>query len=375
MDFSQEYIRAIRVIRGRFDLVSFVRLSRLLALFAVAFACPAVGRAAESLRLYDTDLDQAAYATPGVELPQQWKSVKVGEPCEGYALPGDPNQPVVIDNSVLVPNIAPPDPLLGGFRDKAIQRVEFDATEIPRRGRNGVGFTDLDENATVAIPFPILVDEAAFLITPDAQAHFVDGPNAPDLPPRLFDGSLQVALVGKLPENFVYDAAVQPGWHYDGNNTSNTAFRLPFYFALGYRVAPNFLVGAGAAYLDRVDIHWVPLAGLLWVPEANTRVELIPPRPRVAHRFWIGNGFERWWYFAAEFGGGEWAIRRASGANDVVDVQDWRIINGMEQIPTNGGLGFRIEYGVVFSRHVTYASDTPSFDPPSTLLARLGVIY
>lgn len=332
--------------------------------------------AAESLHTYDSNFSQAAYATPGVDLPQQWKSVKVATPGDSYVFPGDPNQPVVIDNNVLVPNVAPPDPLLGGFRNNAIQRIEFDADFLPRHGRTtGVGMTDLDLTSTVAIPFPILIDEAAFLITPDGQAHFLDGPDSPDLPPRLFDGTVQVALVGKLPANFVYDMAIQPGWHYDGDNMQNTAFRLPFYFALGYRLAPNLLVGAGAAYLDRVDIHWIPLAGLLWVPEDGTRVEFIPPRPRVAHRFWIGNGFERWWYFALEFGGGQWAVRRANGDNDVVDMQDWRIINGMEQIPTNGGLGFRVEYGVVFSRHVSYASDTPSFDPPTTLLARLGIIY
>src|SRR6266567_4346596 len=102
------------------DLIACLHLSRhriawlslCLAVAAVA-VLPEAGWADESLRIYDTNLDQAAYATPGVELPQQWKSVKVGEPCESYALPGDPNQPVVIDNSVLVPNIAPPDPLLG----------------------------------------------------------------------------------------------------------------------------------------------------------------------------------------------------------------------------------------------------------------------
>ncbi len=354
-------------------------LIRLLSIAAICAAAACAGPRAvaqQPLSLADSDVSQAAYGTSAVDLPQQWKSVKVLSPGDAYVMPGDPNQPVVIDNNVLAPNVQPPDPLLGGFRQRAVQRLEFDADVIPRRGRaTGVGLTDLDLYSTVAIPFPILIDQAAFLITPDAQAHFVDGPNSPDLPPRLFDGQVQVALVGKLPANFVYDMAIQPGWHYDGENTENTAFRLPFYFALGYRVSPTLLIGAGAAYLDRVDIHWVPLAGLLWVPDEDTRIELIPPRPRVAHRFWIGQSYERWWYWAVEFGGGQWAVRRADGANDVVDMQDWRIINGMEQIPTNGGLGFRIEYGVVFSRHVSYASDTPSFDPPTTLLARLGVIY
>jgi hypothetical protein len=351
------------------------RLSVGLAIVQATAAWPLVGRGEQPLPMYDANVAPAAYGSDGVDLPQQWKSVKVGDPSETYVMPGDPNQPVVIDNSLLVPNVAPPDPLLGGFRNRPVQRVEFDADFIPRRGRNGIGLTDLEGYGTVAIPFPILIDESAFLVTPDAQVHFVDGPDMPDVPPRLYDASLQIAWVGKLPDNFVYDVAVQPGWHYDGSNDQNTAYRLPFYFALGYRLAPNLLIGAGAAYLDRVDIRWIPLVGLVWVPDDNTRFELIPPRPRVAHRYWIGDGYERWWYFAAEFGGGEWAIRRANGANDVLDMQDWRIINGIEQIPTNGGLGFRIEYGVVFARHVSYASDTPSFDPPTTLLVRVGLIY
>ncbi len=323
----------------------------------------------------DSSVSPAAYGSSVGELPAQTQSVIVNSPTDNYVLPGDPGQPVVIDNNLILPNTPPPDPLLGGFRNRAIQRVEFDTDFIPRNGRQGVGSTDLDLSSTVAIPFPFLIDDAAFLLTPEAQEHFLDGPVSPDLPPRLIDASLQIALLGKLPGNFVYDVGVQPGWHSDGSDTGSAAFRLPYYFAVGYRFTPRFLLGAGAANLDWFNIHWVPLAGMIWVPEDNTRFELVPPRPRLVHRFWIGDGFERWWYFAAEFGGGEWEIRRADGAFDLAELQDWRIINGIEQIPTNGGLGFRIEYGFVFSRHVSYQSGTPSFDPPNTFLVRLGVIY
>lgn len=352
------------------------RRSLTIALYAlVMLARGLMSNAAFAATMIDSSVAPTAYGSPVGELPPQMQSVIVNSPADNYVLPGEPNQPVVIDNNLILPNTPPPDPLLGGFRNRAIQRIEFDTDFIPRNGRQGIGSTDLDLSSTVAIPFPILVDDAAFLLTPDAQEHFLDGPDSPDLPPRLIDASLQIALLGKLPGNFVYDVGIQPGWHSDGSDTGSAAFRLPYYFAIGYRFTPRFLLGAGAANLDWFNIHWVPLAGLIWVPEDDTRFELVPPRPRLVHRFWIGPGFERWWYFAAEFGGGEWEIRRANGAFDLAELQDWRIINGIEQIPTNGGLGFRIEYGYVFSRHVSYQSGTPSFDPPNTFLVRLGVIY
>src|SRR6267154_5900726 len=57
-------IRVIRAIRGCFAFVSFVQLALCLAVAAVA-VLPEAGWADESLRIYDTNLDQAAYATPG----------------------------------------------------------------------------------------------------------------------------------------------------------------------------------------------------------------------------------------------------------------------------------------------------------------------
>ncbi len=330
--------------------------------------------ASESLRLYNYQNGETAFSTPAVELPGQLRTAQSPGLCEDYILPGDPGQPVVIDNNVVVPTVAPSDPLLQGVKQKFVQQLMFDATYLPRNGRSGVGFTDLDLTTTLAVPFPFSED-SAFMITPDGQVHFVDGPTGPDLPPKLYDANLQVALLGKLPDNFVYDVGIQPGFHSDGDNNANYGFRLPYYAVIGYRFTPRLMVGVGAAYLDRHDVHWVPLAGLMYLPDDNTRFELIPPRPRLAHRFQVGYGFERWWYFAAEFGGGEYAIRRASGENDLVDIEDFRAINGVEQISTNGGLGFRIEYGYVFGRHISYTSSTPSFDPPSTLLARAALVY
>ena len=229
------------------------------------------------------------------------------------------------------------------------------------------------------MPFPSA--KSALMFIPDGQVHFVDGPATPDLPARLYDANLQIRWLGELPGNFVFDTSAQPGWHTDGNNnTTSQAFRVPYYVLIGYRLSPTFLVGGGAAFLDRIDVKWIPLAGLIWLPDDNTRFELIPPKPRIAHRFQATPTFERWWYFAAEWGGGQWAIQRVggpqNGEDDVVAYRDWRIINGVEQLSTKGGLGWFAEYGYVFGRHVQYGNtETPDFDPHNTLMVRLGAKY
>ncbi len=318
---------------------------------------------------------QAAYSSPAIELPTQMQSVKMIGGSDACILPGDPTQPVVIDNDALMPPVVPHDPLLQGVRQRFIQQILFTGLYEPRLSKNSIGFTAFDLNTTMAIPAPLQNEQTAFMITPEGEVSYVDGPNTPDLPPRLFDANLQVAWLGQLPENFVFDVGIQPGFHWDGVNTTNYGFRLPYYLTLGYRVTPNLLIGAGAANLDRHDVHWLPVAGLIYIPDENTRFELVPPRPRIAHRFEVQRTLERWWYFAAEFGGGEWAIRRALGADDVVSEQEYRIINGVQQISTSGGLGWRAEYGYVFGRHLDYASPTPSSNPHNTVLARIGIEY
>jgi hypothetical protein len=329
----------------------------------------------EGLHIYDPYAAPMAYSEPAVELPVQMHSVRVLGGTDSCVLPGDPNQPVVIDNDALLPPIAQPDPLLSGVRQRFIQQILFTSTYEPRLTKQSIGFTDLDLSTTLAVPVPLQDLKTALMVTPEGDVNFVDGPVNPDLPPRLFDANLQVAWLGQLPDNFVFDIGVQPGFHWDGVNTTNYGFRTPYYFTLGYRVTPNLLIGAGAANLDRHDVHWLPLAGLIYIPDENTRFEFVPPRPRIAHRFEVERTYERWWYFAAEFGGGEWAIRRASGADDVVSEQEYKITNGVMQVSTNNGFGWRAEYGYVFGRHVDYASPTPSFDPHNTVLAQIGIEY
>ena len=270
----------------------------------------------------------------------------------------------------------PSDPFFPYAKAGPLQLVEFTTTYIPRDGGGGIGFLDLDGFANVAVPVSALGNKSCLLFTPNAQAHFLDGPITPDLPARLYDASLVMQFLGQLPSNVLFDVGAQPGWHSDGDNTSSSHdFRIAGFGAIGYRFSPTFAFGAGVAYLDRRDIGLIPIAGLIWVPNPDTRFELFPPKPRIERRICAGNGYDDWLYVGAELGGGQWAIDRANGAHDVASYYDWRALLGVERRSTCGGLGGFAEVGFIFGRHLEYASSTPSYDPPDTLLVRLGLIY
>jgi len=84
---------------------------------------------------------------------------------------------------------------------------------------------------------------------------------------------------------------------------------------------------------------------------------------------------ERWLYVGGEFGGGAWAVERASGAPDELDVTDWRVFVGVER-KIVGGLSRRVEVGYVFSRTLEYASDPDNeISLDDTLMLRAGITY
>ena len=118
-----------------------------------------------------------------------------------------------------------------------------------------------------------------------------------------------------------------------------------------------------------------PPAGLIWIPNDANRLELIFPRPRFLHRFRQTAIFEDWWSIGAEFGGGEWAIQRAGGADDVVDITDYRITAGFERKSIDYLVGIRFEVGYVFGREIEYTSGAPGFEPTDTVLIRAGFFY
>jgi hypothetical protein len=115
---------------------------------------------------------------------------------------------------------------------------------------------------------------------------------------------------------------------------------------------PNFKVKAGIIYLDRQDIKLLPAGGVIWLPNANMRVELVFPNPEIAMRLPGYSSCEWWAYARGEYGGGSWAIEEGGGVREL-DYNDLRFALGLDFKAVRGLRG-RVEAGVSFERELYF---------------------
>ena len=113
---------------------------------------------------------------------------------------------------------------------------------------------------------------------------------------------------------------------------------------------------------------------MIWNPTELTHCELLFPQPKVSHQL-VALGLPRWSVFVmGEYGGGTWTIERASGATDLTDYRDTRLLVGLEWVGPTGVRG-RLETGYVFGRALQYTSATPGVKPENTILVRAGITF
>ena len=242
------------------------------------------------------------------------------------------------------------------------------ATWIAPNSR-GLGITSLEARGSIEFP-----KFQALWFVPRLAEHSLNGPTATDLPAQLYDFSFET--VGMLPigERWFVQAAIAPSIFTDSHNTGRKAFRLPGRVLAFWKYSDTLTFTAGILYLDRDDVKAIPSAGVLWNPNEDWKFELAAPRPRIARRISHDDCSVHWAYLVGEFGGGTWAIRRASGLNDVATFSDYRLMVGYERKWTSGR-NWLIEGGYVFSRRLKYTSQLGDTDLPSTALIRLGVTF
>ncbi|MFN3159708.1 MAG: DUF6268 family outer membrane beta-barrel protein [Rubinisphaera brasiliensis] len=236
-------------------------------------------------------------------------------------------------------------------------------------GGGDIGQLDLSIGGTLGfkkVPF--------IFVTPNYEATFLEAPANRDVPDVLHRAS--VAIMGMMPlsERFMGQVIVSPGISTDFENTSSDAMRTTGVGMVIFRQSPELQWMFGVVYLDREDISILPAVGLNWSPNERTKLEFTFPRPRFKRRM-ADDGFnERWWYLAAEFGGGSWAVERANGTDDIITLKDYRLLFGIETTGQENRSWFW-EAGLVLGREVEYDSDIGNFNQDPTIMLRGGINF
>jgi hypothetical protein len=261
-------------------------------------------------------------------------------------------------------------------RPGMFQKLVFNAGWMARCGRNGMGQSDLELQAILALPCP--TRDSPMIITPGFAVHYLDGPRGVDLPPRLHDAYVQFRWMSMIRPRLGADVAVTPGVYSDFERDHGAdALRITGHGVLAWDLTERLKLVAGAGRFDRLEVDVLPVGGLIWTPSDDLKFDILFPQPKFARRVhWFGHATERvqdWLYLAAEFGGGQWAVARHA-ETDMVDLRDYRLLMGLER-KVLGGLDGRVELGYVFGREIQFKSRTSSFSPTDTILLRGGLVY
>ena len=181
-----------------------------------------------------------------------------------------------------------------------------------------------------------------------------------------------ISWIKRASERTTYAVGLSPSVASDFQ-TSDNAFRLMGHAMVTHQWQPNVQFTFGAVYLDRNDLNVLPMAGMIWSPNDDLRIEIAAPRPRVARRIWgssdLADPEEVWLFLAGEFGGGTWAVERNPGFADELTIRDFRLVLGFESTSASGR-SCQIETGYVFGRNLEYESDEAEYEPGDALMLR-----
>jgi hypothetical protein len=196
-----------------------------------------------------------------------------------------------------------------------------------------------------------------------------------ELPPRVYGTYVDFAWQPIITPQLSADLNVSVGVFSDFEGFTSDSVRIQGTGLGVLALTPTTTLMAGATYLDRVDIKLLPAGGILYVPNPQTRWELLFPRPKVARYLTTVGNTDVWMYLNAEYGGGSWTIRREGADDRRMDMNDIRVGGGFEWSHQFGLRSF-LEAGYVFDRELVFASGIPERHKlKDTIMVRGGLVY
>ncbi|MDD3588792.1 MAG: hypothetical protein PHO46_00775 [Thermoguttaceae bacterium] len=134
----------------------------------------------------------------------------------------------------------------------------------------------------------------------------------------------------------------------------------------------------GVAYYNRLDYKLVPIAGVVWKPNANNEIRFVFPDPRWGH-FIIRKNETDWWFFVSgDIGGGKWLMtdhnHKINGdPTYCFDYNDYRVTTGVV-FDCSKGLKGSLEVGGAFGREIVTKEGTV-YKPKSSVLLKAGLFF
>jgi hypothetical protein len=257
------------------------------------------------------------------------------------------------------------------------QEITLDYHWLARLGSQPFGTNDADLHGTFAFPF-LYNRETPLLITPGFAVHLWDGPvstgpdsaTSPDLPPIAYDAYVSAAWHPQPTTWLSGDIEFRMGAYTDFTQTTTEIIRFPSHGLAILAFSPSFQVVGGVYYLDRNHIKLLPGFGVIWIPNRDTRFEILFPNPKISKRLATLGTTDWWLYGRGEYGGGAWRIERSDGTHNSVDYNDIRVAVGVES-ERGAGLHGGFEVGLAFNREIYYR-ETPGADIYPTPTVFLG---
>ncbi len=256
------------------------------------------------------------------------------------------------------------------------QNVRMMATWLEGSGGNELDINDFDFAAMFAYPNFGFTGQPLF-ITPGFVLHLWDGPSggAADLPSRAYSAFIETAWKSDPNRQFGGEVSASFGIYSDFNSLTQDSFRIQGLGLLTFRLTPTLTVKGGVNYLDRAEIKMLPAGGVLWEPNPHTRFDIFFPRPKLAQYLTTLGNSDVWWYVGGEYGGGNWTVERTAGPTERVDINDIRVMLGLEWTNSSGIKGMT-EIGYVWDREIVYVeSPGDSISLSSTWMVRGGLSY
>ena len=270
---------------------------------------------------------------------------------------------------------------------RLFQGPRFRHTWLP--GTDGFGSkkpTSLETNdSDISLVFAIpnfLNSSRPLYIIPSYSQHGWDGPTQPgsDLPGSAFSGFLDSGWETTPQQTLGVELGVRVGVFSAFDAINSESIRIQGKALGRLRLTPTATLRAGVFYLDRNKIKLLPAGGILWVPNQDTRFDLFFPEPKLAHYVATLGNSDVWWYLSGYYGGGAWTIKQTDDSNDEIDINDIRVMLGLEfgksdQIRQGFRLGF-FEAGYAFNRELIYrVRSSSNLELDNSFVLRAGFAY